>query len=179
MTMLQIHDKIFEPYISEQKLNEAVKKLTNDIAVDCKNEIPLFLGVLNGSFMFCSDLLKAYQNPCEISFIKLASYEKTQSTGQVNELIGINEDLTNRTIIVVEDIIDTGNTLEKIVALLKKTSAKKIKIATLFLKPTVYNKDIKIDYIGIEIPNKFILGYGMDYDGLGRNLSEIYVLKDS
>ncbi|MDO3694140.1 hypoxanthine phosphoribosyltransferase [Wenyingzhuangia sp. chi5] len=176
--MLQIHDRIFEPYISKKEISKAVKKLAKNIAVDYKNETPLFLGVLNGSFMFCSDLLKAYQNPCEISFIKLASYEKTQSTGQVNELIGIHENLTNRTVIVVEDIIDTGNTLEKIVALLEKTSAKTIKIATLFLKPSVYNKDIKINYIGMEIPNKFILGYGMDYDGLGRNLSEVYVLKD-
>ena len=176
--MLQIHDKIFEPYITKQELNKAIEKIADDISIDCKSDTPLFLGVLNGSFMFCSDLLKAYQNPCEISFIKLASYEKTQSTGQVNELIGINEDLTNRTVIVVEDIIDTGNTLEKIIALLEKTSAKTIKIATLFLKPTVYKKGIKIDYIGMEIPNKFILGYGMDYDGLGRNLSEVYVLKD-
>ncbi|ANW97121.1 hypoxanthine phosphoribosyltransferase [Wenyingzhuangia fucanilytica] len=176
--MLQIHDKVFEPYITKQKLSNAVESIANKIALDCKNETPLFLGVLNGSFMFCSDLLKAYKTPCEISFIKLASYQQTKSTGKVNQLIGLNEDLTNRTVIVVEDIIDTGNTLEKIVALLKQTSAKEVKIATLFLKPTVYNKDIKIDYTGLEIPNRFILGYGMDYDGLGRNLDEVYVLKD-
>lgn len=176
--MLEIHDKTFEPYISKQNLNKAVKKIAEEITFDCKAETPLFLGILNGSFMFCSDLLKAYKNPCEISFIKLASYKQTQSTGKVNKLIGLNEDLTNRTVIIVEDIIDTGNTLEKIIALLQKTSVKKVKVATLFLKPSVYNKNINIDYVGIEIPNKFILGYGMDYDGLGRNLSEIYVLKD-
>ncbi|MGY5355173.1 hypoxanthine phosphoribosyltransferase [Wenyingzhuangia sp. IMCC45467] len=176
--MLKIQDKTFVPYISIKAISSAVNKIADDIYLDHKNETPLFLGILNGSFMFCSDVLKAYNSTCEISFIKLASYQQTQSTGKVNELIGLNEDLTNRTVIVLEDIIDTGNTLEKIVALLKQTSAKEVKIATLFLKPSVYKKNIKVNYVGLEIPNKFILGYGMDYDGLGRNLPEVYVLKD-
>ena len=177
--MHQIHDKKFVPYITQKQLSKTVQDIAHAITLDCKDETPLFLGILNGSFMFCSDLLKAYKTPCEISFIKLASYEKTQSTGVVNELIGLNENINNRTIIIVEDIVDTGNTLEKIIELLEQQSPKEIKVATLFLKPTVYNKDIFINYIGLKIPNKFILGYGMDYDGLGRNLSDVYVLKDN
>lgn len=176
--MLQVHDKLFEPFISKEKVLFAVDKISREIMDDHKNDTPLFLGVLNGAFMFCSDLLKSYHSPCEISFIKLASYNQTESTGVVNQLIGLNEDLTNRTVIVVEDIIDTGNTLEKIVELLDQSQAKEIKVAALFLKPTVYHKNIKIDYVGLEIPNKFILGYGLDYDGLGRNIDEIYALKD-
>lgn len=174
---IQLHDKYFTPFISQQEITKAIKRLANQIAQDHPNETPLFLGVLNGAFVFCSDLLKSYSQPCEISFVKLASYEQTSSTGTVSELIGLNEDLTNRTVIVLEDIVDTGNTLEKIVALLKDQPLKELKIATLFLKPSVYKKAIPLDYIGMEIENSFIVGYGLDYDGLGRNLPEIYRLK--
>lgn len=177
--MLQIKNPFFEPYITKEELSKAVEKMAKDIRTDHKDETPLFLGILNGAFVFCSDLVRAYDQPCEISFIKLASYEQTQSTGIVKEIIGLNEDLTHKTVVVIEDIIDTGNTLEKIIELLKQNGAKKIKVATLFLKPTVYNKKINIDYIGIEIPNTFILGYGMDYDGMGRGLPEVYALKES
>ncbi|MGY6649518.1 hypoxanthine phosphoribosyltransferase [Wenyingzhuangia sp. IMCC45574] len=175
---IQLHDKHFVPFISKEKIAKAVKHLATEIAKDYTNETPLFLGVLNGSFIFCADLLKAYPNACEISFVKLASYQKTNSTGNVSELIGLNEDLTNRTVIILEDIVDTGATLEKLVSLLKKENLKELKIASLFLKPTVYNKPIPLDYVGIEIENRFIVGYGLDYDGLGRNLEEVYVLKE-
>ncbi|NIJ43767.1 hypoxanthine phosphoribosyltransferase [Wenyingzhuangia heitensis] len=175
---IKLHNKTFEPYISSNTIAKAVSKVADEISKDYQNEIPLFLGVLNGSFMFCTDLLKQYNHSCEISFIKLASYQQTSSTGIVNQLIGLNEDLTNRTVIIVEDIVDTGNTLEKIVSLLKEHPIKEFKAASLFLKPTVYNKSIPIDYVGLEIPNDFILGYGLDYDGLGRNLAEIYKLKE-
>jgi adenylate kinase len=122
--------------------------------------------------------MKLYKRPCEVSFIKMASYEGTSSTETVKELIGINQDLTGRTVIVIEDIVDTGNTLLELKELFKKQNVKHFKIATLFLKPEAYNKDLKIDYVGIRIPNKFIVGFGLDYDGLGRNLPEVYQLKD-
>ncbi len=176
---IHLHDKTFTPYLSQQTLEKAVQKLAQTIAKDHKNETPIFIGILNGSFMFCADLLKQYPHSCEISFIKVASYQKTNSTGIVNELIGLNEDIKNRTIIILEDIVDTGTTLEKIMPMLQKNEPKAIKIATLFLKPTVYNKPIPVDYIGLEIPNNFIVGYGLDYDGLGRNLTEVYKLKES
>lgn len=176
---VQLHDKTFEPYLSKEKIKQVVKILSQKINDDYKNETPLFLGILNGSFMFCADLLKQYKAPCEISFIKLASYEQTTSTGIVNELIGLNEDLTDRTVIILEDIVDTGNTLEKIVKLLKEQPIKEYKVATLFLKPSIYQKNIPLDYVGMEIPNNFIVGYGLDYDGLGRNLPEVYTLKQN
>ncbi|NJB82090.1 hypoxanthine phosphoribosyltransferase [Wenyingzhuangia aestuarii] len=176
---IQLHNKTFTPFLSSKVISEAVSKVANQISKDYQNQTPLFLGILNGSFMFCADLLKEYKHNCQISFIKLASYQQNSSTGVVNQLIGLNEDLTNRSIIIVEDIVDTGTTLEKIVALLKEHSIKEFKVASLFLKPTVYNKSIPIDYVGLEIPNEFILGYGLDYDGLGRNLPEIYKLKEN
>jgi len=176
---IHLHNKTFTPYISESEIQQSVKNIAKKISNNYKNETPLFLGVLNGSFIFCADLLKEYKHACNISFIKLASYEQTTSTGTVNELIGLNEDLTNRTVIVLEDIVDTGNTLEKIVEILKQQPIKEFKIATLFLKPDVYKKEIFIDYVGLEIKNNFIVGYGLDYDGLGRNLKEVYKLKEN
>jgi hypoxanthine phosphoribosyltransferase len=128
--------------------------------------------------MVVSDFMKLYKRPCEVSFIKMASYEGISSSETVKELIGINQDLTGRTVIVIEDIVDTGNTLLELKELFKKQNVKHFKIATLFLKPEAYKKDLKIDYVGIRIPNKFIVGFGLDYDGLGRNLPEVYQLKD-
>lgn len=174
---VQLHDKQFIPFISQSEIAKAVQKIAHQIAKDYPNETPLFLGVLNGSFIFCADLLKAYPNLCEISFVKLASYQQTSSTGTVSELIGLNEDVTNRTVIIVEDIVDTGRTLEKLVSLIKKKPIKELKIATLFLKPTVYKKEIPLNYVGLEIEDRFIVGYGLDYDGLGRNLEEVFILK--
>jgi hypoxanthine phosphoribosyltransferase len=148
------------------------------VEADFADETPVFVGVLNGAFMVVSDFMKQYRKPCEVSFIKLASYEGTSTTNEVKQLIGINQDLTGRTVIVIEDIVDTGNTLVELKELFKKQNVKHFKIATLFLKPDAYKKDIKIDYVGIRIPDKFIVGYGLDYDGLGRNLSEVYQLQD-
>jgi hypoxanthine phosphoribosyltransferase len=122
--------------------------------------------------------MKKYKNPCEVSFIKMASYEGTSSTNEVKQLIGLNQDLSGRSVVVIEDIVDTGNTLVELKELLKKQNVKHLKIATLFFKPEAYKKDIKIDYVGIRIPNKFIVGFGLDYDGLGRNLPEVYKLKE-
>jgi hypoxanthine phosphoribosyltransferase len=175
---IQLHNKAFTPFISAQEIDFALTNIAKQIEDDFANEVPVFIGVLNGSFMVVSDLLKKYNSPCEVSFIKLASYEGTQTTNEVKQLIGLNQNLEGRTVIVVEDIVDTGSTLEELKELFKKQNVKHFKIATLFLKPEAYKKDIKLDYVGIRIPNKFIVGYGLDYDGLGRNLSEVYQVID-
>lgn len=174
--MVTLKDKQFKPYISSDKILEAVKEVAKKINSDLAGESPVFLAVLNGSFMFAADLMKEIDLNCEISFVKLSSYHGTASTGTVSELIGLNQDLTGRTVVIVEDIVDTGNTIVKLTELLKNQNVKNFKIATAFFKPSVYKKDIKIDYVGMEIPNDFVVGYGLDYDGLGRNLKDVFVL---
>ena len=172
--MIHLHDKTFEPFISGEEIDFAIKNMAKQMDDDFFEDTPVFVGVLNGSFMVMSDLMKYYRGMCEVSFVKLASYEGTQSTNAVKQLIGINENLEGKTVVIVEDIIDTGNTIEELKAIFKEKKVKHLKIATLFFKPEAYKKDIKIDYVGIRIPNKFIVGYGLDYDGLGRNLSDVY-----
>lgn len=172
--MIQLHDKQFVPFISAKELDFAIAEMAQLVEADFADEIPVFIGVLNGAFMVVSDFMKHYKKPCEVSFVKLSSYEGTESTDDVRSLIGLNQDLTGRSVIVIEDIVDTGNTIELLKAMFKQQNVKHFKIATLFFKPDAYKKDIKLDYIGIRIPNKFIVGYGLDYDGLGRNLPEVY-----
>lgn len=174
--LITIKDKQFKPFISAEKISDAVKNVATKINSDLKDEFPLFLGVLNGSFMFAADLLKEVTIPCEISFIKVASYHGTSSTGAVTELIGLSEDLSGRTVVIVEDIVDTGVTIEKLFNLLQRKNVKQVKVASALLKPGAYKKQFKIDYVGMEIGNDFVVGYGLDYDGQGRNLKEIYVL---
>jgi hypoxanthine phosphoribosyltransferase len=176
--LIQLHDKQFVPFISSQEIDFALATMASQVEADFADEIPVFVGVLNGSFMVVSDFMKHYKKPCEVSFIKLASYEGTSSTNEVKQLIGLNQDLTGRTVIVIEDIVDTGNTVAELKDLFKKQNVKHLKIATLFFKPEAFKKDLKLDYIGIRIPNKFIVGFGLDYDGLGRNLPEVYQLKE-
>jgi len=176
MQRVTLKDKTFVPFITTDKISASVKQLAQKINIDLVNDMPLFLVVLNGSFMFAADLLKEVTIPCEISFIKLASYHGTSSTGTVTEMIGLTEEIKGRTVVVVEDIVDTGVTLEKLVALLIKKEVKQIKVASFLLKPEAYKKNTPIDYVGMEIPNIFVIGYGLDYDGLGRNMKEIYVL---
>lgn len=176
--MLLLHDKQFVPFISAQEIDFAISKIAAQVSDDFADEIPVFVGVLNGSFMVVSDFMKHYKLPCEVSFIKMSSYEGTSSTNDVKQLIGLDQDLTGRSVVVIEDIVDTGNTLVALKELFKKQNVKHFKIATLFFKPEAFQQDIKIDYIGIRIPNKFIVGFGLDYDGLGRNLPEIYQLKE-
>lgn len=176
MQRITLKDKSFVPYITSDKIIDSVKQVANRINDELANENPLFLVVLNGSFMFAADLLKEISFPCEISFIKLASYHGTSSTGTVTEMIGLTEEIKGRTVVIIEDIVDTGITIEKLVNLLHKKEVKQIKIASFLLKPDAYKKDIKIDYVGMKIPNDFVVGYGLDYDGLGRNMKEIYVL---
>lgn len=174
--MIHLHDKTFEPFISSEEIDFAIANMAKQMDDDFFDEVPVFVGILNGSFMVMSDLMKHYRGICEVSFMKMASYEGTQSTNDIKQLIGINENLEGRTVVIVEDIVDTGNTIEELKTLFKAKGVKHLKIATLFFKPEAYKKDIKIDYVGIRIPNKFIVGYGLDYDGLGRNLADVYQL---
>ncbi len=176
MSLLKIKDKQFKPYISSEKIQEAVKNVAAKINAELKDEFPIFLVVLNGAFMFASDLLKEINFPCEISFVKVASYHGATSSGSVTELIGLTEDVTNRTVVIVEDIVDTGLTLEKLINVLSKKNIKQYKVATAFFKPSSLKNNIKIHYTGIEIPNDFVVGYGLDYDGLGRNQKNVFVL---
>ncbi len=176
--VIQLHDKQFVPFISAEEIDFAIAKIAELVEEDFVDETPLFIGVLNGAFMVVSDFMKHYKSPCEVSFIKMASYEGTTSTNQVKQLIGLDQDLTGRSVVVIEDIVDTGTTLVTLKQLFKEKNVKHFKVATLFFKPEALKHDIKIDYVGIRIPNKFIVGFGLDYDGLGRNLPEIYQLKD-
>lgn len=174
-----LKDKTFVPYITSDKILESVHLMAQKINEDLKNDMPLFLVVLNGSFMFAADLLKEVVIPCEICFIKLASYHGTSSTGTVSELIGLTDEIKGRTVVIVEDIVDTGITLEKLIGVLQKRDVKKIKVASFLFKPESYSKNIAVDYVGMEIPNDFVVGYGLDYDGLGRNMKDVYVLETS
>ncbi len=176
MSKVIIHGHTFKTKISAAQIQKAVTDVARQINADLKDKKPLFLAVLNGSFMFVADLMKKLTIECEISFIKVASYEGTTSKGKINELIGINEDLKGRTVVIIEDIIDTGNTIENIMEQLKDHGAVDIKIATLLFKPDAYIKTIPIEYTAIVVPNDFLVGYGLDYNGLGRNLADIYVL---
>ena len=176
MKEIRVLDKTFREYISEKNINERITELANEINTDFAGKEVVFLGILNGAFLFAADLFKRIDLKAKISFVKLASYEGTKSSGTIKELIGWNEDIKNKYIIVIEDIVDTGNTLERIVDELVIRKASEIKIATLLFKPEAYTKNIPIDYIGFEIPNDFVLGYGLDYDGYGRNFPSIYTL---
>jgi adenylate kinase len=176
METIKLHDLHFKPFISAEEINTIVSSLAEQVGNDCKEETPLFIGILNGSFMFAADFVRAYKGDCEISFVKLASYQGTSSTEKVKQLVGINEDLEGRTVVILEDIIDTGNTLQEIYEIFKDRKLKQLKIATLFFKPDVFKKELPIDYIGKSIPDKFIVGYGLDYNGLGRNNPAIYQL---
>lgn len=174
--MIQLHDKFFSRYLSESEILQAVKGIADKIAADFKDKTPIFVGVLNGSFMFVSDFLKAYQHPCEVSFVKLSSYQGLTSTGIVETLLDLPENIEGRSVIILEDIIDTGRTLQQLVHLFSGTNVKEFKIASLFYKSEVYNGEYAIDYFGLEIPDRFIVGYGLDYKELGRNLREVYQL---
>ncbi len=176
MSTIRLHDLHFKPFIKEALIQKAVSTLVAQVSADFPDETPVFIGILNGSFMFVADFVRQYPKNCEVSFVKLASYEGTKSTNTVKQLVGIQEDLSNRTVIILEDIVDTGNTLAEIYEIFKSKPIKQLKIATLFFKPDAFTKDLPLDYIGLSIPDNFIVGYGMDYKGLGRNLPHIYQL---
>lgn len=175
---VQIKDKTFIVSIPEKDILKQVNRVANEINRDLVNKNPLFLGVLNGAFIFAADLFKRITIPCEISFVKLASYQGVSSTGKVKEVIGINEDLTDRTIVIVEDIVDTGYTMQRLIETLGTRRPKEIHIAALLVKPENLKVDLNIEYKALAIPNDFIVGYGLDYDGQGRNLPDIYTIVD-
>jgi len=176
MKTITIKDKVFSVSIPDEKIQEAVKNVAERINWDLAGKDPLFLVVLNGAFMFAADLMKNVNIPSEITFIKLSSYQGTSTTGVVKEIFGLNESVEGRTVVVVEDIVDTGFTMQKIINSLKEKKAADIRVATFFLKPNSLQCDIELNYVAMEIPNDFIVGYGLDYDGYGRNLKEIYTL---
>jgi hypoxanthine phosphoribosyltransferase len=174
MKTIKLADKQFELYLPEEEIITAVKTIAERINADYKSKNPVFVCVLNGAFMFCSDLMKQIDIPCEITFVKLASYQGSHSSGTVKTLIGLDENLKGRNVVVLEDIVDTGLTIETLIKQLGAFEPAEVKIATLLYKPDAYKKDIAIDYVAITIPNKFIVGYGLDYNGYGRNLKDIY-----
>lgn len=176
MDIIQIKDKRFKTFIPEAQILQEVSRVANEIMNDLKDEKPLFVSVLNGSFMFTADLMKCLDMPCEVSFVKLASYEGTSSTGKVKELVGLNDDITGRTVVIVEDIVDTGLTMQRLVETLKARNPKEVRIATLLVKPDKLQVPLDIQYVAMNIPNDFIVGYGLDYDGLGRNYRDIYTV---
>ena len=176
MSIVKIKDKTFETSISEADIKTRIKEVATRINKDMADKNPLFLGVLNGAFIFAADLMREVTIPCEISFVKLASYQGITSTGKVHEVLGINEDLTGRHIIVVEDIVDTGRTMKQMIESLGTRNPASVSICSLFVKPDKLEEDIDIKYPCFSIPNDFIVGYGLDYDQQGRNLKEIYTL---
>ena len=177
MKIKKLHDLYFKEIVSKEEIQNIVKTLAYQVKQDLpEGEVPLFIGILNGCFVFASDFVREFNRDCEITFVKLASYEGTSSSEAVKKLIGINEDISGRTVIILEDIIDTGTTLQEIYEIFRNKNIKELKIATLFFKPDVYRKELHINYIGKNLEDKFIVGYGLDYNGLGRNLPAIYQL---
>lgn len=177
MNTIQVLDKVFGPSITAAEILTQVRRVASEINRDYQGESPLFLVVLNGAFIFAADLMREISLPSEVSFVKLASYEGTSTTGTVREVIGLNTDITGRPVIIVEDIVESGITMAHMIDTLKKQNPKSIDICTLLLKPQKMEVKLDIRYVAMEIPNDFILGYGLDYNGLGRGLKDIYTLK--
>lgn len=176
MSVIKVHDKSFETYLSEEVILQRIKEIAADINVDYAGKRPLFIAILNGSFMFASDLFKHLNIESEVCFIKLASYKGMKSSGNVVTSIGLEDDLFGKEVIIVEDIVDTGKTLHNFLPKLMHQQPKSMKIVTLLHKSEATEYPLELDYVGFDIPNKFVVGYGLDYDGLGRNLKEIYQL---
>lgn len=176
MSTIKIKDKTFTVSIPESKIQQEVKRVAEEINRDLKDENPLFLSVLNGSFMFASDLMRNLTIPCEISFVKLASYQGTSSSGKMKELVGLSEEIKGRTVVIVEDIVDTGFTMQHLLKTLAEREPKDVRIATLLVKPDKLQVELNIQYVAMHIPNDFIVGYGLDYDGYGRNYRDIYTV---
>lgn len=179
MAHIQLHNKIFEPYLTEAIIQQKVKELAAELDADYADKKPLFIAILNGSFMFAADLFKYLSIEVEICFIKLASYKGTKSTGQVITAIGLDTDIHQRHVIILEDIIDTGKTMHEFLPQLLNQQPASLKVAILLHKPEATQYKVEIDYCCFSIPNKFVLGYGLDYDGYGRNIKEIYQLVEA
>ncbi len=179
MNTLEINGRRFRVSISEAEIKERVKALAIQMSHDLEGKNPLFLGVLNGSFIFAADLMREMTIPCEISFVKLASYQGTTSTGKIKEVIGINENLAGRTVVIVEDIVESGKTMKRMIESLGTRNPASVQICTLFFKPDKLEENLNLDYVAFRIPDDFIVGYGLDYDQAGRGLKDIYtIIKD-
>lgn len=176
MNTITIHDRSFRIYLESEKIQAAIDKIAKQLNHELINKDVIFLVILNGSFLFAADLVRRLTINCRISFLKLASYEGFENGESVKQLIGLNEILEDKTVVIVEDIVDTGNTLDSIITQVKEKKPTEIKTVTLLLKPESYEFPYKIDFIGFRIPDQFVVGYGLDYDGLGRNLNSIYTL---
>lgn len=177
MKQVNIHDKTFELYIPYEKIRSVIEVMAEKMNTDFAEKDPLFVCILNGSFMFAAELFKRINlMKAQITFVKLASYHGDRTSGEVKQLIGFNENVAGRTVVILEDIVDTGITLDNILEQLKLLKPAEIKVATLLLKPDALKKEVQLDYIGLKIPNDFIVGYGLDYNGLGRNLIDIYTV---
>jgi hypoxanthine phosphoribosyltransferase len=174
---MQLHDLTFEPFLTHEEIQAKIELIARGINADYKDSEIHFVCILNGAFMFSADLTKHITIPCYMHFLKVRSYEGTQSTGAVSNIIGLTESLQGKNIIVIEDIVDTGATMQHVYKEIDKMEPASMKVATLLMKPEAYKGNIKIDYLCFSIPNKFVVGYGLDYDGLGRNLKDIYQLK--
>lgn len=174
--LIKAHDLSFQPYLLAETIAERVKEIGEALSIKYAGKNPLLVAVLNGSFVFAADLMRSCDMDCEISFVKLSSYEGTGSTGTVTDIIGLNETVKGRDIIIVEDIIDSGKTMVHFLAKLKEKEPGSVAIVSLLVKPDVFGDQFPVDHVGFEIPNKFVIGYGLDYDGLGRNLPDIYQL---
>lgn len=177
MNTIKLHDKEFAPYLSEEEIVQEIGRMAKEVHQHFKNKTPLIVAVLNGSFMFAAEFMKKYPGNCEITFVRFASYDGLHSTKNVKQLIGLTTSVKDRDVIILEDIVDTGNTIVELKQYFADKQTASLSIATLFFKPEAYTKDFKIDYIGLSIPNRFIVGFGLDYNELGRNLPKIYQLK--
>ncbi len=176
--MVAVHDKNFVPFIPQTTLEARIQALSAEISQDYADKKPLFVVVLNGAFMFAAELMKYTTIPCEVTFIRVSSYQSTESSGQVKQILGFNETLTNRHIIIVEDIVDTGLTMVEIMGQITAQKPASVEVASMLHKPVATKVPVHLKYVGFEIENKFVIGYGLDYDGLGRNLNEIFVLAE-
>lgn len=181
MNRILLKDKYFIPYIPYEKIEKAIDNVAEKINADYKgsNEIPIVICVLNGSIMFTGELLKRLDFPLELSSVRLSSYIGTTSTGVTRQILGLTTAIKNRSVIIVEDIVDTGKTIVDLQQIVQDAGAKEVKICTMLLKPDVYKKDVRLDYVAMEIENRFIVGFGLDYDQLGRNYKDIYILDEN
>lgn len=179
MKTVKIKDKEFDLFLSQEVIEKAIGEIADRLNKDLDGKDPLFVCVLNGSFIYASELMKRLTIPCELSFVKVSSYQGVSSTGKLKEIYGLEEDIKDRTVVIVEDIIDTGHTMSLILDQLRCDEPKEILVTTLLLKPAALKQEVPLDYVALEIPNDFIVGYGLDYDGYGRNLPDIYKLKNS
>ncbi|MFV0419117.1 MAG: hypoxanthine phosphoribosyltransferase [Dysgonomonas sp.] len=179
MKTVKIKDKEFELFLTQETIEKAIDSIAVKLNEDLAGKDPLFICVLNGSFMYASELMKRVTIPCEVSFVKMSSYKGTSSTGKIKEIYGLEEDIKGRTVVIVEDIVDTGYTMSLMIDQLKCDDPEQVLVSTMLLKPEALQHTLKLDYVALEIPSDFIVGYGLDYDGYGRNLPDIYKLKNS